>query len=133
MQRGHARGSSHGRACQWLPPSLFDNFHRALTFSLHSTGTHIAHACLPAYIRNVMLNIISQPDPTHSHSPTAVLLPASAAVSVLHQKTMSRMHHCFFGWGFKMSSPTLSVGSAFDMILLIMGLHHCHWWPEGET
>ena len=99
MQRGHARGSSHGRACQWLPPSLFDNFHRALTFTLHSTGTHIAHACLPAYIRNVMLNIISQPDPTHSHSPTAVLLPASAAVSVLHQKTMSWMRHCFFWLG----------------------------------
>lgn len=74
----------------WMPPMPFYNFHRAVTYRLHTADT-AHHLHLPAYIKDVSHNIIfplccwsSEPaDPKLSSSPAAMLLLPSSSVSVL--------------------------------------------------
>jgi len=133
------RGSSRGGACLWLPPLPFCNFHRALTFRLHSVNT-ARRPRLPAYIKDMYPTTHLPPflwrtcvstDPTQSRSPTAVALPPFAAVCALCSEEVSRRRP--IGRRLLVHLPAPSVSSAYALNSPIWAYIIATWSPDGWT
>jgi len=126
------RGSS-----QWLPPLPFCNFHRALTFRLHSVNT--AHRpCLPAYIKCVPQHI-----PHHCSGGPACLLTQRRAAPP-RQLCRRHLQLCALcsediggrrpvGRRLLVHLPAPPVSSACALISPIWAYITAAWSPDGRT